>query len=111
MDKIRDHQKSKDTIEKANRILVSKKKQSQKKINTKGWKFLIRWKDGLQPCVPPADLKESYPVQLAEYTKLYEREDKPAFAWWVSYALKKRDHVVSAVKARVLRRNQGSIAY
>ena len=74
----------------------------KKNITTKGWNFLIRWKDGLQSWVPLVDLKELYLVQLAEYVKLCEREDEPAFAWWVPFALKKRDQIViSTVKARI----------
>ena len=101
MDEILDHQKTKDAIEKHNGIVVSKNGQSKKKITTKGWKFLVRWKDGLQSWVQLVDLKESYPVQLAEYAKLYGLEDEPAFASEVSYALNKRDQINSAVKAQV----------
>jgi hypothetical protein len=33
---------------------------------TKGWKLVVNWKDGSSDWVSLADLKESYPVQVAE---------------------------------------------
>ena len=83
MNDVLDHQKSKDAVEKSNGFVVSKNRQKKNKITTKGWKVMIRWEDGVQSWDPLADLKESYPVQLDEYTKLCEIEDEPAFSWWV----------------------------
>jgi len=70
VDEILDHQKTKDAVDKSDGYVVSKNGQKKHKVTTKGWKFLIRWKDGLQSWVPLSDLKESYPIQLAEYAKL-----------------------------------------
>ena len=106
MDEILDHQKTKDAVEKSGGFVTSKNGQKKYKITTKGWEFLIRWKDGLQLWVPLVDLKESYPVQLAEYAKLYEIDSEPAFTWWVPFASKKRDHIVSGVKARVKKKTR-----
>ena len=100
MDEILDHQKTKDAVEKTDGFVLCKNGQ-KKKITTKGWKFLIRWKDGVQSWVPLLDLKESYPVQLAEYAKLCEIENESDFAWWVPYALKKRGQIVSVVKVMI----------
>jgi hypothetical protein len=36
-------------------------------MTTKGWKLLVEWKDGSTDLLPLKDLKESYPVQVAEY--------------------------------------------
>ena len=66
------------------KVLVIKTKSGQrKKIATKGWKFLVQWKDGLQSWIPFVDLQESYLVQLAEYARLYNLEEQPVLAWWV----------------------------
>ena len=35
------------------------------------------------------DLKESHPVELAEYARFRGIDIKPAFAWWVPYTLRK----------------------
>ena len=52
------------------------------------------------------DLKKSYLVQLAEYAKLQEIEDEPAFAWWVPFVLKKRGCITSVVQSRVKKRTR-----
>ena len=49
------------------------------------------------------DLKESYPVQVAEYAQARRLIKQPAFKWWVPYTLRKRDAIISAVRARVRR--------
>ncbi len=37
---------------------------------------------------------------MAEYAAAQGLTEEPAFAWWVPYTLRKRDVIVSAVKAR-----------
>ena len=46
-------------------------------------------------------MKENYPVELAEYVTARNIASEPAFCWWVPYTLRKRDIIISAVKARV----------
>jgi hypothetical protein len=46
-------------------------------------------------------MKESNPVKTAKFSKARGIHHEPAFAWWVPYTLRKRDVIVSAVKARV----------
>ena len=45
-------------------------------------------------------MKENYLVETAEYTRACHIDDEPAFQWWVPYTLRKRDAILSAVKAR-----------
>jgi hypothetical protein len=45
-------------------------------------------------------LKDSYPVELAEYAKARGIDNEPAFAWWVPTTIRRRSAVLSAVKAR-----------
>ena len=52
-----------------------------------------------------SDLKESYPIQVAEYAVGQDLTHEPAFAWWVQKFLRKRDHIVSAVKQRYAKRS------
>eukprot|EP00980_Cylindrotheca_fusiformis_P010189 scaffold2267_cov92-Cylindrotheca_fusiformis.AAC.8 len=69
---------------------------------TCGWEFLVQWKSGAgTQWIPLKDMKESYPVHTAEFTKACGIDKEPAFSWWVPYTLRKRDVIVSAVKARV----------
>ena len=46
-------------------------------------------------------MKESNPVDIAEYVTARGIQDEPAFVWWVPYTLLKRDVIVSAVSSRV----------
>ncbi len=70
---------------------------------TVGWEFLVSWKDGSSSWVPLKDLKVSNPVELAEYAVAHNIEKEPAFNWWVSYTLKKRDRIISKVKSKYWR--------
>ena len=46
-------------------------------------------------------LKESNPIQVAEYATSRDIHEHPAFAWWVPYVLQKHDVIVSAVNLRL----------
>eukprot|EP00957_Ditylum_brightwellii_P009474 715086-Ditylum_brightwellii.AAC.1 len=46
-------------------------------------------------------MKESHPVQTAEYAKAQGISDEPAFRWWVLFTLRKRDVILTKVKAQV----------
>jgi hypothetical protein len=51
---------------------------------TRGWKLLITWKDGSTSWVHVKDLKESFPVQVAEYAIVNKIVEERAFAWWLA---------------------------
>jgi hypothetical protein len=51
-----------------------------------------------------AGLKDSYPIELAEFAKELGIADEPACAWWVPLTLRRWNATFSAVKARVRRR-------
>ncbi|GFH49007.1 hypothetical protein CTEN210_05483 [Chaetoceros tenuissimus] len=67
------------------------------KKTTRGWELLVEWKDGTMSWVPLKDLKNSNPVELAQYAVMN------AFKWWVPYTLKKRDSIVAKVKSKYWR--------
>lgn len=67
---------------------------------TSGWLLKVRWHDKSEHWIPLSILKESNPVEVADYAKSKGLIKEPAFAWWVPYTLKKREVIVSAVKAR-----------
>ena len=46
-------------------------------------------------------MKESHPIETAEFAKARSIADKPAFAWWVPYTLRKRDIILSKISARI----------
>jgi Reverse transcriptase (RNA-dependent DNA polymerase) len=53
-----------------------------------------------------ADLKESNPVELAEYAIGNKLVNEPAFKWWVPFTIKKRDRIIAKIKTRYLRKEQ-----
>ena len=46
------------------------------------------------------DVKDSYPVQLAEYTFENGYSDEPAFTWWFKFVMKNRNIILSKVKSK-----------
>ena len=76
------------------------------KPTTKGWQLCVRWNDESTTWVPLKDLKESNPIDVAEYAVNMKLVTEPAFAWWVPYTIKKRDRIIKAVKKRYFRRHQ-----
>jgi hypothetical protein len=46
-------------------------------------------------------MKESHPVEVAEFAKARSIADEPTFVWWVPYTLRKRDVILSKLKARI----------
>ena len=69
-------------------------------MTTKGWDLCVLWKDGSTSWVPLKDLKESNPIEVAEFAVAHKIHHEPAFVWWVPKVLKTRQRVLSAVKSR-----------
>ena len=71
--------------------------------STVGWHLCVQWKDGSTSWQSLKDLKEAYPVAVAEYAIAQGIEDEPAFNWWVHHLLRKREHIIALVKKRSTR--------
>ena len=65
MDSIVDHKTDGHAMEKSNKYVFVKGGKSLPR-STKGWHLCIKWKDGLSSWERLADVKESYPVEVAE---------------------------------------------
>lgn len=103
LDSIVDVRKTTDAVYKDDMYITTKSGQRRLRQTTAGWEFLVRWKDGQEQWVHLAILKESNPVDVAEFVKSRGLETEPAFRWWIPYTLKKRDRTISAVNSRVRR--------
>ena len=68
---------------------------------TAGWKLLVKWKDQSESWVRLSELKESIPVETAEFAKSRGIDNESTFAWWVPHTLKKRNAIISAMKMRL----------
>ena len=103
MESIVDYQKDDSAVEKEDYYVTTKSGQRRARKTTCGWKLQVQWTDGTKTWVPLKDLKESNPIELAEFAKARRIDTEPAFAWWVPFTLRKRDRIISAVRARVRR--------
>ena len=68
--------------------------------STRGWQLCVQWKDGSTSWEKLSDLKETHPLEVAEYAVAQSLELEPAFNWWVPHVLKKRERIISLVKRR-----------
>ena len=76
---------------------------TRRKRTTRGWRLLVRWKDGTTSWGHLKDVKNSNPLELAEYAVANSISIEPAFAWWVPYMLRQRTRVIKALKKRYFR--------
>ena len=67
---------------------------SRKLRTTKGWELYVQWKDGSTNWVALKDLKDSYPVKLANYALVENLSQEPVFAWWVPRVNRKRQRII-----------------
>jgi hypothetical protein len=77
----------------------------QVRKTTIGWNLCVEWKDGTTSWERLFNIKESNPVEVAEYAVGKDLQDKPAFSWWAQHVLKKRHCIISSVTKRYLKRN------
>jgi hypothetical protein len=75
-----------------------------KSKTTKGWRLQVLWKDGSTSWKHLREMKESNPIEAAEYAVANQIHEEPAFRLWVKHTLKKRNHFTLAVKARCKRK-------
>ena len=83
------------------KYIIMKMGQRRLRKTTAGWDLLVHWKDESESWVKLSDMKESHPVEMAEFAKAKGIQGQPAFCWWVPYTLRKRDAIVAAVGARL----------
>ena len=80
IDEIEDHRKRPDAVPKEQGTITTPSGLQRKKKTTKGWELYVRWKGGSGDWVLFKDLKESYPVPLADFAVANDIQTKPAFA-------------------------------
>jgi len=83
-----DHRKDpKRAVDKADQFFTKGKKKHMRKTTT-GWDLEVEWKDGTTSWLPLKTLKETNPVQFAEYACANKIDAEPAFDWWVPVVLR-----------------------
>jgi hypothetical protein len=104
MKDITDHRSNDKAVSLANGYITNTSGTRKPKITTAGWELEVEWKDGSVTWVPLKHLKESNPVELAEYAVANRIEEEPAFKWWTRHTLRKRDRIIKKVKSRYWKR-------
>ena len=87
MQEISEHKRDDSAIDKADGFTNNRSGTEIPKKTTHGWSLQVDWKSGTSTWVPLKDLKESNPVELAEYAVANQINEEPAFKWWVPYVL------------------------
>ena len=67
---------------------------------TKGYEFLVLWKDGSTDWIPLKDMYASNPLETTEFSAACQLHDKPLFACWVSNILKTRNRIIKKIKSQ-----------
>ena len=100
-DCIVDFEKTDEAIKKSQQMIKIKSGQYRKRKTTDGWNFLIRYHDDSEHWVPLKTLKETNPIDVAEFAIARGIDGEPAFDWWVPYTIRKRDLVISSINHRM----------
>ena len=103
LEAISDHKSDGHAVQMAD-AYVEKNGRKYLRRTTKGWSLCVTWRDGSTSWERLADLKESYPIEVAEYAVAHGIDREPAFSWWVPYTIRKRNRIIAAVKSRYWKR-------
>ena len=101
--KVTDRNKYVSDIAKVDGFIKSSSGNLHRNRTTCGFKLLVEWKYGSVDWVIIKDLKQSNPVDLAEYSVANEISCEPAFNWWVKETLRHRYRIISKVKYKYWR--------
>jgi hypothetical protein len=99
MDGIFDHKTDGHAVEPAD-MYINHGSNKKVRKTTKGWNLCVEWKDGTTRWERLLDLKESNPVESAEYAAAKSLLDTPAFVWCAPHVIKKRRRSIATVTKR-----------
>ena len=91
VDEMLDVKTDKDAVPKERGLRANHHGTTTRVRTLKGWHVLARCKGGMTEWVELKDMKESDPVEMAEFAVASQIQHEPAFTWWVPYTMKKRN--------------------
>ena len=80
IDEIIDHRCTPDAIPQEDAFYLTRNGLKRRKATTRGWEICIQWKDGSSNWVALKDVKDSNPIELAEYAIANKIQGESAFA-------------------------------
>jgi len=100
LEAIIDYRKDENAVPKEERFVVANNGNIHKRCTTQGWHLCVQWVDGSTSWDPLKDLKEPFPLQVAEFAYTYGLQDEAAFTCWVKDTIAKRNRIIKAMKTR-----------
>ena len=104
LDDIIDHRKSEEALSGDDAFVISDNNMRHRRRTTQGWELCVQWKDQSTTWVSLKDMKQAFPIEVAEYAIANKIQDEAAFAWWVPFTIKKRERFISKVKSKYWQR-------
>ena len=98
------HRKNEHAVHKDDGMITSSSGRERQRTTTIGWELEVLWSDTSTSWIPLKDLKDSNPIETAEYAVSNKIAEEPAFAWWVRAFLRRRDRIIKKVKSRYWKR-------
>lgn len=81
------------------RFIIENNGNIHKRPTTKGWRLCVQWKDGSTSWEALKDLKESFPIEIAEFALSRGLQDEAAFLWWIYDYLRRKNRIVKGMKS------------
>ena len=81
--------------------VVTKRGQEKLRKTTVGWRLLVKWKDQSESWIRLKDIKESHPVDVADFSEERGITYEPYFTLLVPYTIRKCNVILAAVKSRI----------
>ena len=101
---ISNHRKLPEAVPKEEGLITLPSGARKRRITTKGWELYVDWIDGTSSWIPLSVIKESNPIETAEYAISRDIQSEPAYAWWVPHVIKKRNRIIKQIQHRVAKK-------
>ena len=95
------HRKTADAVPIEKGYYETKTGAKRRVITTKGWELQVKWETGETSFIALKDIKESNPIEIADYAKAHKIDKEPAFAWWVPTVVKRRNAILKKTSRKV----------
>ena len=105
LDEIIDHRRLQDAVPIGQGMITTNSGAIRKMQTTRGWELCALWKDGSTTWIPLSEMKQSFPIETAQYARDRDLLNEPAFDWWARHTLKKSHTILSKIKSKYWERS------
>ena len=100
LDETTDHRMEDDACHGDDAYISNRKGKKHLRKSYREWSLLVAWKDDSTNWIKLKDIVNSNLIEMAEYALNNKLNQEPAFSWWSSFVLRKRDHIISKVNSK-----------